>query len=338
MAARTGHAPDIGEEYIIQRFWRSSGEAVLYIGHHVTGGKHVIKLLRSVERDDRKAYLEWLNRLRCLDHPRILKVKDIGLAKDPEGAPFIVTEYFIWKNTLRDLILHMGPLHPRLAEQVVMAILEGLSYAHGREPAVLHRDLKPENVLVITTPTRLLDLKLIDFSMASTASYQISGTPPYQSPEQTFRDGIVTPASDVFSVGTIFYELLTGRPAFHGPNSAAMQDRIRADDIDFDYERIDSYQARFLRRCLAKEPLERFSSASEALAYLQTKPPVMPATKHIPKLAASILVAMMGVVLLALLVVAFSGKDAEKRQDEVRVEASEVVEQPDGEGELGDGD
>lgn len=297
--------PDIGDDYLVQSYWKSSGEADLYIAFHkVIGGRYVVKILRSIEEGDRDGYLRWVERQKALQHPRILAIKDAGLAREPAGKPFVATEYFIWKATLRDQIKAVGALPPRLAEDITKAILDGLRHAHSRNPQVLHRDLKPENVLLVATHWSLRDLKLIDFSMAATSAYRLSGTPPYQSPEQTLGIGEVTPASDIFSAGAIFYELLTGRPAFYAPDTSSMQDRIRSDEIDLRDDKIDSYQAQFLERCLAKIPAERFSSADEAFDFLRAKPPTMPSTGQLPKLVAGILIAMIGLVLLGLLAVA----------------------------------
>ena len=335
-----GQLPDIGEDYIVQRYWRSSGEADLYIAAHVKGGKHVVKLFRSVEDEDRKVHLNWLERQMDLQHPRILQIKDVGLAREPAGRPFAVTEYFIWESTLRDLVRVLGPPPPRLAEQIVLAVLEGLAYSHGLEPLVLHRDLKPENVLVVTSKTHLLNLKLIDFSMAATTGYQIAGTPPYQSPEQTFRNSELTPASDIFSAGVIFYELLTGRPPFQDSSLTATQDRIRTEEVELDDDRIDSYQAEFLRRCLAKDPFERFDSASEAFAFLRAKPPTLPARQHIHRFVPGIILTMMGVILLATLVVVFADRDEEVVEQVQRPHETNPVEprptRPPGEADDGD--
>jgi len=209
----------------------------------------------------------------ALSHPNILAVHDIGTER---GAPFIVSE-LLEGQTLRDR-LAAGPLPVRKAVAYAVAIARGLAAAH--EKGITHRDLKPEN-LFITTDDRV---KILDFGLAKLTSDtsavaasalqtvrpltevgHVLGTVGYMAPEQV-RGLAVDPRSDLFALGAILYEMVSGRRAFHRDTAPETMTAILNDhppDLIATGRSIPPGLARIVDRCLEKSPSARFQTASD---------------------------------------------------------------------------
>ena len=209
-----------------------------------------------------------------LNHPNILAVYDVGTH---EGAPYVVSE-LLEGETLRQR-LRSGALSTRQAIDYAVQLARGLGAAH--EKAIVHRDIKPEN-LFVTKDSRV---KILDFGIAklsqperllaetgdpvakelTTASGTILGTVGYMSPEQV-RGQPVDHRSDVFSFGAVLYEMLCGRRAFDGETPAdTLTAILRQDPPDLTEmgREIPPALERITRRCLEKDPAERFQSARD---------------------------------------------------------------------------
>jgi eukaryotic-like serine/threonine-protein kinase len=208
-----------------------------------------------------------------LNHPGITAVYDFGTAADQ--SPYIVTE-LLEGETLRNRLL-TGALPVRKAIDYAVQIAKGLAAAH--EKGIVHRDLKPEN-LFLTKDGRL---KILDFGLAKLKNEKdgsehtdlrtVSGTEPgvvlgtmgYMSPEQV-RGKAADKRSDLFSFGTILYEMLSGQRAFRGESAA---DTITAiltkepPDLSQTNKEIHPGLDRIVRHCLEKNPEERFESARD---------------------------------------------------------------------------
>jgi eukaryotic-like serine/threonine-protein kinase len=208
-----------------------------------------------------------------LNHPNIVAVHDVG---SYEGAPYVVTE-LLEGETLRQRLSHgRPPLSSALDWSVQIARGLGAAHEHG----IVHRDLKPENVFL----TRSGHVKLLDFGiakavLASTSSHDlleptlspagdltrtgaVLGTPGYMSPEQV-RGGALDARSDIFSLGAILYELLSGRRAFPGASVVESGHAILHDDPLPLPEAVPTAVAQIVRRCLEKDPDQRFRSAQD---------------------------------------------------------------------------
>jgi len=209
----------------------------------------------------------------ALSHPNILAVHDIGTER---GAPFIVSE-LLEGQTVRDR-LAAGPLPLRKAVAYAVAVARGLAAAHER--GITHRDLKPEN-LFITTDDRV---KILDFGLAKltgdtpavaasalqtapplTEVGQVLGTVGYMAPEQV-RGLAVDPRADLFALGAILYELVSGRRAFHRDTAPETMTAILNDhppDLVSTDRSIPPGLALIVDRCLEKSPPARFQTASD---------------------------------------------------------------------------
>jgi len=207
----------------------------------------------------------------ALNHPNILSIHDIG---SHEGAPYLVSEC-LEGQTLRQE-LGSGALPLRRAVEYGTEIAQGLAAAH--EKGIVHRDLKPENVFV----TRDGRVKILDFGLAKltrpetsdqgatveavpTSAGVVLGTVGYMAPEQV-RGEAADARSDIFALGTILYEMLTGQRAFRRDTSAETMTAILKEDppeLSTSGKLISPGMERVVRRCLEKKPLQRFQSARD---------------------------------------------------------------------------
>src|SRR5581483_10444003 len=149
-------------------------------------------------------------------HPSVVAVHEVG---EVDGQPFFSMKY-VEGTTLAKLVAH-GPLPPREAARHLSCICQAVHYAH--QHGILHRDLKPSNVLIDDQgQAHVTDFglaKRVEGGASLTQTGAILGTPSYMPPEQASGSrGILGPASDVYSLGAILYELLTGRPPFKSAN------------------------------------------------------------------------------------------------------------------------
>ena len=242
------------------------------LGH---GAMAVVDLARDVELDRRvalKRLAENLSRdeeLRArflregrlaarLAHPNVVRIFDVG---EDDGRPFIAMEY-VDGETLAELVARSGPLPAHEVAALCVQICRALAAAH--EAGLVHRDVKPQNLLLGTN--RLL--KLGDFGIALglggtrlTTAGTVLGTAAYLAPEQA-RGEEVTAAADVYGVGAVLYELLTGRPPRAPASFADLAEPMEIAPPDGAPPAL----ARIVMRCLAADPAARPSSAA-ALAH-----------------------------------------------------------------------
>jgi eukaryotic-like serine/threonine-protein kinase len=215
----------------------------------------------------------------ALNHPNIVAIYDVGLH---EGSPYLVCELLQGK-TLRQR-LSEGALPVRLTLDYSRQIIQGLIAAHDHR--IIHRDLKPEN-LFVTTDDRI---KILDFGVAKlqsapedgersveemttvTKSGVIVGTVAYMSPEQ-LRAKAVDHRSDIFSIGAILYEMLTGHRAFSGETEVDTITAVLKEDpaeINLEQASIPVSFQQIVRHCLEKDPENRFQSARDLAFALDT--------------------------------------------------------------------
>jgi RIO-like serine/threonine protein kinase len=266
-------------KYRLERVLGTGGMGTVYEASDLRLGRPVavkILLARSfgnpgaLRRFEREA--QAAARLR---HPNIVTVHDYGTL-GTEGA-YLVME-LLSGTTLRAEMERAGTLHPPVAAEWFDQILSGVGAAHAA--GVVHRDLKPDNVLVTRDPQGHDVLKILDFGLAKlsfegardpkslTLPGTVLGTLRYMSPEQLSGDP-TDERSDVFSIGVLVVEALTGRHPFEGPTTAAMVTGILQEPFRLDGEGAEVRELdRVLQRCLAKDRTDRFASVAEARALL----------------------------------------------------------------------
>ena len=201
----------------------------------------------------------------AVDHPHLATVYDLGRTAD--GAPFVAMAY-VEGETLRDRLAR-GPLPAPEAAALAGQIASGLAEVHRH--GIVHRDVKPSNVLVTPAGTATL----VDFGIARTPGSELTreglrlGSPAYMSPEQT-RGDTVDLRTDLWSLGALIYEMLAGGPPFPADSPEAVVARIRTDEpAPLPHVPADTPLVRVMRRCLAKDPADRFASADDLLRALR---------------------------------------------------------------------
>jgi Tol biopolymer transport system component len=209
-----------------------------------------------------------------LSHPNILAIYELG---HDDGTAFVVTE-LVDGDTLRVRMAN-GPLSARRAAGYAQQIARGIAAAHAR--GIVHRDLKPENVMV----TRDDHVKILDFGLAKpiasvpsdetravTTAGTVVGTFAYMAPEQV-RGLDVDHRADIFALGTVLYEMLSGQRAFSGETAADTMTAVLSKEppeLDLDRLSIPPALDRIVRRCLEKHPDHRFQSATDLAFALET--------------------------------------------------------------------
>lgn len=215
-----------------------------------------------------------------LVHPNTVTIFDYGNS----GELYFIAMEFLDGVNLRKLLNREGHLHPMRVRHLAAQICRSLQEAHGI--GVIHRDLKPENIIVLDDPTRRDHVKVVDFGLAKAFRKDIAldltgaglaiGSPSYMSPEQILGDPI-SPSTDVYALGTLMFETLTGDVPFGGRdrydtlmahvNEAPprLADRLPGSSLHPAWQQL-------LDRCLAKNPAERYSSMDELIAALKQIP------------------------------------------------------------------
>jgi WD40 repeat protein len=238
----------------------------------IVAGPHLSPEVRQRFRSEAQAIAR-------LQHANIVQIYDVG---EHANFPFLSLELIDGGN-LADWLAGK-PRPAREAAKVIATLAKAVAYAHGQ--GVIHRDLKPANVLISTPADRArkLELKITDFGIAKilpaggvpdarmTQTGEILGTPAYMAPEQARGNAReISPATDIYSLGAMLYEMLTGRPPFQGPTpldtlmQAAWQDPVSicllVPPVPRDLETI-------CLKCLEKDPAKRYSTAKELAADL----------------------------------------------------------------------
>lgn len=235
-----------------------------------------VKVLRADLARDPSFYLRFRREAQnaaALNHPAIVAVYDTGEAETSAGPlPYIVMEY-VDGVTLRDIVHTEGPMPPKRAIEVIADACQALNFSH--QNGIIHRDVKPANIMISSTNA----VKVMDFGIARaiadsgnsvTQTAAVIGTAQYLSPEQA-RGDAVDARSDVYSLGCVLYEILTGEPPFTGDSPVAVAyQHVREDPIPPSerHEGISADLDAVVLKALAKNPENRYQTAAEMRADL----------------------------------------------------------------------
>jgi len=261
--------------YTIERELGAGGMATVYLAQDVKHHRKVaVKVLRpeiaatlGAERFSRE-----IDVAAQLQHPHILPLLDSGEA---DGFFYYVMP-FVEGQSLRDRLAHHGELPVHDAVKVLIEVVDALAHAHAH--GVVHRDIKPDNVMLSGRHALVTDFGVAKAVSEATGRHTLTsigvalGTPAYMAPEQAAADPHLDHRVDLYAVGVLGYELLTGRPPFAGltpQETLAAHVTQQPRPITEYREGLSPALAGVLMKCLAKRPADRWQTADELLAQLE---------------------------------------------------------------------
>ena len=273
MADATRLQSALAERYIIERELGSGGMATVYLARDI---KHDREVALKVLRPDLSAVIgteRFLSEVRItakLDHPHILTLIDSGEA---DGLLYYVLPY-VRGESLRHKLEREKQLSVDDAVSIVKQVASALDYAH--EHGVVHRDIKPENILLHEGEAVLTDFG-IALAVKEAGGRRLTetglslGTPQYMSPEQATGDRALDKRSDIYSLGAVFYEMITGEPPVTGATAQAMIAKLLTEKpvkMRVVRQTVPLEMEIATDKALSKVPADRYASAGEfARAY-----------------------------------------------------------------------
>ena len=264
-------ARQIGRYTIVNELGRG-GMGVVYKAWEESLQRHVaIKMLADQYSDDESVVARFMREARAVADVHHANIVQVFCVDTHDGQPYFVMEY-VEGESLGDCIRRESKVHPRKAVSLLREAASGLSAAHAR--GVVHRDIKPANLML----SRHGGLKVVDFGIARvespdtklTATGMAMGTPAYLSPEVCLAKS-VDQRSDIFSLGVVLYEMLTGETPFNADSPLELMSKVveaRIPDlVELDGE-IDPQLYSVLKVMLASEPHNRYSDCQQLIADL----------------------------------------------------------------------
>lgn len=270
-----------GRYSILARLGEGAMSTVYKAQHRVTGRVAAVKVLRrglSMDSASTKRFEREAKAISSLSHPNLITVHDFGTTGG--GQPYQVIEYLEGRSLAE--VISAGPLAPERAVAIFRQICDAIQHAHSK--GIIHRDLKPENIMLITHDGRPDFVKVVDFGIVKlteesqiasqrlTATGEVWGSPLYASPEQCMGKEL-DHRSDIYSLGLVLYEALTGKPAVSGKNIGQIamkhvRDKPPPFDASYPDHRIPALLQEITMRSLEKDPDRRFQSMAKMGAAL----------------------------------------------------------------------
>jgi serine/threonine-protein kinase len=269
----------IGGKFEILQLIGTGGMGFVVAANHIELGEKVaLKFLRADCLANQELVGRFAREARAsvkIKSEYVARVFDVGSM--PNGAPFIVMEYLEGKD-LYEVVHDNGPLPIKTAVEYMMQACEALAVAHAA--GIVHRDVKPENLFLTKRATGMEIIKVLDFGISKVAltgsvfestlplvkTMMPMGSPVYMSPEQIRASSDIDPRTDIWSLGCVLFELLTGHPPFEAPSitlltatileQAAPLLRAQCPDAPAELEAV-------VARCLEKDPSRRYQDVGE---------------------------------------------------------------------------
>lgn len=250
--------------YVVGELLGEGGMGAVFAGHHrFLGTKVAIKVLHGTFANDAAATQRFFQEAKAsleIGHPNVIKILDFGQSQ--EGSLYLVME-LLDGLSLKDALAANGPFSETDAVRIGSAICDALAAAHAK--GITHRDLKPDNVYL----PRDGGVKVLDFGIAkvqSTSSTQtgaLLGTPIYMAPEQCRDAKLVGPHTDVYAMGVMLFEMVTGQPPFYGGLHEVLAKHLfEAPPKPSMLVNVSPELEALIMQCLEKQPEDRPASMS----------------------------------------------------------------------------
>ena len=282
-------ADALRDRYQIERELGHGGMATVHLARDVKHGRQVaIKVLRPelAQNLGGDRFLREINIAAKLQSPHILPLLDSGEA---DGLLFYVMPY-VEGDSLRGMITRQGALAPSEAMRLLRDIVDGLAHAHRN--GVVHRDMKPDNVMIADRHALVVDFGVAKAMKDASAHHNLTsigislGTPTYMAPEQAAADPNIDHRADLYAVGVMAYEMLTGTPPFTGAPQAVMVAHISQAPVPLLQVKPDLPPAiaQIVMKLLEKDPNNRYQSADALLEAIEAL--TTPTGAYLPAFAA----------------------------------------------------
>ena len=260
----------IGDRYEILGKIGSGGMSLVYKGRDQKLNRYVaVKVLKSEYREDKnfvRKFREEAQAAACLAHPNIVNVYDVG---EEQGIHYIVME-LVEGITLKNYIERKGKLTIKEATSIGIQVSMGLEVAHNNE--IVHRDIKPQNIMISKDgKVKVMDFGIAKAGTSETIASNAMGSVHYTSPEQA-RGGYSDAKSDIYSLGIVMFEMVTGRVPFDGETTVAVavkhlqeempSPKIYCPELPISLEKI-------IYKCTEKIAAKRYSNMAELIADLK---------------------------------------------------------------------
>jgi len=252
------------ERYVVKGQLGKGGMGAVYLAEDKRLRRTVaLKILPPELAQDDKLRLRLIREAQAvaqINHPNVVAVFDVG---DEMGNSYISMEY-VEGQTVRDILKDKGKLEVRQCVDLLLGVTQGLGYAHRK--GITHRDIKPENIMVAQDGTaKIMDfgLALVEGATRLTVPGAVAGTWRYMAPEQVRGEEELSPAADVYAVGCMSYELLTGKPPFTGGDVGIQhlsQDPKPLSEVE---PGIPGPVEGIVIKCLQKDPADRYADAED---------------------------------------------------------------------------
>ncbi|HHN46917.1 MAG TPA: serine/threonine protein kinase [Planctomycetes bacterium] len=264
---------DVIGGYRVEKLIGQGGMSKIYLAQQVSLERPVaVKILPPYLAEEAKLinrFLKEARALAALDHPNIVQILDLGRAR----SQFYMAMQYIKGETVSEILAKRGKFEPVEAARVVKNVASALAYAHERD--ILHRDIKPGNIMV----TQDGFVKLLDFGLTKsiqsttnlTTEGMVIGTVHYMSPEQAAGEKLDL-RSDLYSLGTTWYEMVAGRPPFEGDNPWSILLKHRnepAENVRVHNRRVPRKMAKIIMKLLEKDKNRRYYSGADLVQAIE---------------------------------------------------------------------